>query len=288
MGNVWIVIFLILFGFRVSSLEPSMPSYESQQEDEALSHRDGYYFTTTVRGRLREDMPEFSFDVEARFNKENSCYQIKSVTVRQEEKTLQVISVPELSLFGETAVWSDQEEYMGLELEDLNFDGYKDIRLFDTANGNYLLEWIYLVWNPETERFDHDARLNEIPLASFDQEDQLIYGMERGGAMRHYFKTYQYLEGEPVKIREEHSVFLTETDPEVVRRCLSGAAGDRKIEAGEAVEICRETVWERNPDTGEMEQTQDIFRFFLVSSNDEDGVLTVEADSEMGRLLSVY
>ncbi len=224
---MWIVIFLILFGFRVSSLEPSMPSYESQQGDEALSHRDGHYFTTTVRGRLREDMPEFSFDVEARFNEENSCYQIRSVTVRQEEKTLQVISVPELSLFGETAVRSDQE-------------------------------------------------------------DQLLYGMERGGAMRHYFKTYQYLEGEPVKIREEHSFFLTETDPEVVRRCLRGAVGDKKIEDGEEVEICREKVWERNPDTGEMEQTQDIFRFFLVSSNDEDGVLMVEADSEMGRLLSEY
>ena len=106
--------------------------------------------------------------------------------------------------------------------------------------------------------------------------------------MRHYFKTYQYLEGEPVKIREEHSFFLTETDPEVVRRCLRGAVGDKKIEDGEEVEICREKVWERNPDTGEMEQTQDIFRFFLVSSNDEDGVLMVEADSEMGRLLSEY
>lgn len=222
---MWIVIFLILFGFRVSSLEPSMPSYESQQGDEALSHRDGHYFTTTVRGRLREDMPEFSFDVEARFNEENSCYQIRSVTVRQEEKTLQVISVPELSLFGETAVRSDQE-------------------------------------------------------------DQLIYGMERGGAIRYYFKTYQYLEGEPVKIREEHSVFLTETDPEVVRRCLRGAAGDKKIEDGEEVEICRETVWERNPDTGEMELTRDEFVFLLAEETERKIVMQVPAGSKMGELLS--
>lgn len=190
-----------------------------------MSHRDGHYFTTTVRGRLREDMPEFSFDVEARFNEENSCYQIRSVTVRQEEKTLQVISVPELSLFGETAVRSDQE-------------------------------------------------------------DQLLYGMERGGAMRHYFKTYQYLEGEPVKIREEHSFFLTETDPEVVRRCLRGDVGDKKIEDGEEVEICRETVWERNPDTGEMELTRDEFVFLLAEETERKIVMQVPAGSKMGELLS--
>ena len=278
---VWIAVCLFLSGFRVSAMGPSMLSYgEEENENQVLPHRDGSCFTTTVRGKLKSGMPEFAFDIEACFDRKNSRYNVKSVTVRDGEEILQTISVPELSCFGETAVWPDQEENMGLELEDVNFDGYKDIRLFDTPNGNYRLEWIYLVWNPETEQFDHDPRLNEISLADFDQEEQLIYGMERDGAIRHYYYTYQYLDGEPVKIREEREIYLGEAEPEIVRRCLDGTGVSE-----EEVEICRETVWERRGDTGEMEQTQDEFVFYL-SQGSGSAVMRVRSDSDMGELLS--
>lgn len=278
---VWIVICLILAGFRVSSLKTDTPSYNESEQAPVFPRQGGGYSTTTVRGKLREDMPELSFDVEARFDEKNSCYRVMSVTVREAEEILQVIMVPELTLFGETALWTDQEESMGLELEDVNFDGYKDIRLFDTPNGNYLLEWIYLVWNPETRQFEHDPRLNEIPLATFDQEDQLIYGMERGGADRHYYFTYQYLDGEPVKIREEWSIYLADPDPEIVKRCLVGTSVDQ-----ETVEICRETVWERNSDTEDMELSEDKFVFFAPQATGRTVVTQVQAGSETGRLLS--
>ncbi len=270
---------LVLSCFRVSLLEPNTPLYI---DEPALSQRDNGYFTTTVQGRLNEDMPEFSFDIEACFDTETSSYKVRSVTVRDEERILQVISVPELTLFGETAVWLDQEETMGLELEDVNFDGYKDIRLFDTPNGNYRLEWIYLVWDPKAERFDHDPRLNEICLAVFDQEDQLIYGMERGGANRHYYYTYQYLDGEPVRIREESSVYLGDVDPEIRRRCLEGTHV-----TDETVEIRHDTTREWNPDTGEMELTRDEFVFLLLAEETERKiVMQVPAGSKMGELLS--
>ena len=190
--------------------------------------------------------------------------------------------MPELSLFGETAVWADDQENMGLELEDVNFDGYRDLRLFDTPNGNYLVEWIYLVWDPDRGQFVHDPRLNEIPLATFDQEDQLIYGMQRGGAARHYFYTYEYQEGEPVMICEEKSIYLPDPDSEAVRRCVHEKLGDGNVQVRD---VCRETVEERNPETGEMEQTRDEFIFFLVKEDGIEETIIVEADSEMERLL---
>lgn len=265
-----IVLCLILSGFRVSAAET--PPVFSQKDDS--------YFTTTVRGKLKEDMPEFSFDIEACFDSGSSTYQVRSVTVRDEEGIRQTISVPELSLFGQTAVWLDQEECMGLELEDVNFDGYKDIRLFDTVNGNYLLEWIYLVWNPDREQFVHDPKLSEIPLATFDQENQLIYGTERGGAARHYDYTYEYLDGEPVMIREEWDIYLDDPDPEIVKHCLVGTFVDP-----ETVEICHETVRERNPDTGEMELAEDKFVFLTTQTAGWTVVTQVQAGSETGKLL---
>ena len=114
---VWIVICLLLSGFRVSSLETDQPFYGTETGEESLSQKDGSYVTTTVRGKLREDMEEFSFDIEAQLYDKNSTYRVRSVTVREGEETIQVISVPELSLFGETAVWADDQENMGLELD---------------------------------------------------------------------------------------------------------------------------------------------------------------------------
>ena len=279
---VWIVICLLLSGFRVSSLETDQPFYGTETGEESLSQKDGSYVTTTVRGKLREDMEEFSFDIEAQLYDKNSTYRVRSVTVREGEETIQVISVPELSLFGETAVWADDQENMGLELEDVKFDGYRDLRLFDTPNGNYLVEWIYLVWDPDRGQFVHDPRLNEIPLATFDQEDQLIYGMQRGGAARHYFYTYEYQEGEPVMICEEKSIYLPDPDSEAVRRCVHEKLGDGNVQVRD---VCRETVEERNPETGEMEQTRDEFIFFLVKEDGIEETIIVEADSEMERLL---
>ena len=63
---------LVLSCFRVSLLEPNTPLYI---DEPALSQRDNGYFTTTVQGRLSEDMPEFSFDIEA-------CSAIKSGLLR--------------------------------------------------------------------------------------------------------------------------------------------------------------------------------------------------------------
>ena len=280
---ILVILGLVLSGFRVSSLdETDMPFHHTGEKRQASCQGDGNYFTTRVQGKLRSDMPEFSFDIEAYFYEENSKYSIQSVTVREGDRLVQVISVPELSLFGETAVWADDQENMGLELEDVNFDGYKDIRLFDTLNGNYLIEWIYLVWDPDRGQFVHDPRLNEIPLATFDQEDQLIYGMQRGGAARHYFYTYEYQEGEPVMICEEKSIYLPDPDSEAVRRCVHEKLGDGNVQVRD---VCRETVEERNPDTGEMEQIRDEFIFFLVKEDGIEETIIVEADSEMGRLL---
>ena len=47
---VWIVICLLLSGFRVSSLETDQPFYGTETGEESLSQKDGSYVTTTVRG----------------------------------------------------------------------------------------------------------------------------------------------------------------------------------------------------------------------------------------------
>ena len=166
------------------------------------------YFTDPHFGQLHDSLPPFRFDMRMYYNRRTDGYSVDTVTVSNSEtgEVLQTISIPELSKFGNTCI-SVYDEERGFSLEDVNFDGYLDLRLFDTYSGNYRADWVYLVWEPEASRFVHDPRLNEISLASFDQENQLIYGMERGSAVEHYYHTYQYIDGIPTLIdyEEEHS-----------------------------------------------------------------------------------
>lgn len=238
--------------------------------------------TVEHKGRLREDMAEFTFLLTADYNLQTETYELQTLEVYEGDTRLQTVSIPEMTCFGQTAIWDSMADTLGFTLEDLNFDGYQDIRLYDTQNGNYRVESIYLVWNPVSRQFEQDARLNAISLAAFDQEKKLIYGMERGGAACHYYSTYQYIDGEPVKIRyeEEEGVYFGDVLSAEFRIAASG-----KEEAASY-----EGVWmyvhvlERSQDTGELETVSEAYVFSQLGEDGrEAGRFSVDTASKLGQ-----
>jgi hypothetical protein len=115
----------------------------------------------------------------------------------------QELLIPEFALFGRTNIPVSKKETMGFALEDLNFDGFKDIRIYDTANGKHREEWIYLVWNPDKKIFENDSRLKAISLAEFDQTEQLIYATVKNDFYDdHWHYTYKYIDEDLVLVEE--------------------------------------------------------------------------------------
>lgn len=293
-----IILGISLFGYGCGQMEVQPEQHTVQQntmdeeiifqsaaiEEETLS--DFYEniastFTVTQKGRLREDMPEFEFRLTAYWDIPTESYAMQSIEICENDTVLQTISIPELTLFGQTQIYHSDKEMLGFELEDVNFDGYLDIRQYDTPNGNYRQEWIYLVWNPDKHMFNHDTRLNQISLATFDQDEQLIYGMERDGAAHHYYSTYQYIDGEPVKIRyvEEEGVFLEEDKSQA----FCAAASEKKESALCEGVWCYIHIMERNKKTGELETISEEYVF---DSNKEEEALHVDAASELGQQIA--
>lgn len=250
-----------------------------------FEEKKGQEFSVRQSGRLQEDMPEFIFELTAYFDLKMRGYSVESLKVYEEDTLLQTISIPELSLFGQTFIWEDSRDTLGFELEDLNFDGYQDIRLFDTLNGNYRTEWIYLVWNLDRQIFENDKRLNAISLATFDQEKKLIYGMERGGADMHYFSTYQYIEDEIVKIRYEEEEGLWRNDEQIARYYEMA-----EVETdATAFSAFHHLIMERKEETGELETVLDEYVFYPSDSEGEEAdeeELHVDVNSELGRFIN--
>ena len=243
----------------------------------------------TQTGKLREDMPEFMFVLTAFYDLQWKSYALQTVDVYQGDALLQTISIPELTLSGQTRIIDSLQDTLGFELEDLNFDGYLDMRLFDTLNGNYRREWVYLVWNPEGQQFEHDARLNEIVLASFDQEEQLIHSMESGGATRHYFSTYQYIDGEIVKIRYyEEEVYYLYLSEEWGKQYYDIASVKT---SGVSFDVLYEHTMERNAASGELETVCEEYVFIPYDSDgkqieNEEEELHVDVYSALGEQIS--
>lgn len=241
----------------------------------------GPTITVTQKGRLREDMPEFTFRLNACWDLQWDGFALLSLEICEGDTVLQTISIPELALFGQTRIYDSMGDTLGFELEDVNFDGYLDIRQYDTSNGNYRQEWIYLVWNPDEYKFEHDARLNQISLATFDQEEQLIYGMERGGAMYHYYSTYQYIDGELVKIRYEEEEGIWLGDDMFQEICIAAS--------GKEASAPYEGIWlyvhcmERDEKTGELETVSEEYVFDSDRENEE---FRVDVMSELGQRIT--
>lgn len=259
--------------------------WDNEISEEALADfyeqkNSAWTFTVTQNGRLREDMPEFAFHLTAYWNVQWGSCALQSIEVCEGDTVLQTISIPELSCSGQTQIYQSDKEALGFGLEDVNFDGYLDIRQYDAPNGNYRQEWIYLVWNPKEQKFEHDARLNQISLATFDQEKQLIYGMERDGAAMHYYSTYQYIDGKPVKIRyeEEEGIFLGDDKSREFRIAASGKDEPTLYEGG----WFYVHVMERNAATGELETVSEEYVFG--SAEEED--LRVDVESELGQQIT--
>ncbi|WP_455715720.1 leucine-rich repeat domain-containing protein [Anaerosporobacter sp.] len=244
------------------------------------------YFTTTFHSKLQDDMPEFTFDLSSYLDKKTYKYAVQTITITNtnDGTILQTIDIPELSLFGQTNISVSDRDTMGFELEDVNFDGYKDIRLYDILNGTYRVEWIYLVWNPDKALFVSDKRLNEIPLATFDQEKQLIYGTERGSAGDHDDSTYKYINGEPTLISYTSEKYVN-LDHAQVKKYLTKASVKTDLTEFMTFHV---TVSERNDKTGKMKIISDKYIIYPYSDGlTEDKILLeIDASSEIGQAIS--
>ncbi len=259
-----------LKGNRIS--DSAFEQFFAERKDELI--------TVTQTGKLREDMPEFTFRLTAYYDLRREGYALQTIDVYQGDTLLQAISIPELTWEGQTL-----QSTLEIVMEDVNFDGYQDILVFDVLNGNYRTEWIYLVWNMEEQKFENDIRLNQISLAVFDQEKQLIYGMERGGAAYHYYSTYQYIDGEIVKIRyyEEEGIFIFD---EKIRQYYDAASVET---GGVTFDAWYAHVMERNAASGQLETVSEEYVFESYDSEGkaiEEEQLRIDVSSELGAQIS--
>jgi hypothetical protein len=82
-------------------------------------------------------------------------------------------------------------------IEDMNFDGYSDLRGFCSAcyNGDIRNTYLYWLYNPNKEIFEESNELTEISNPYFDKKNQKILSSWGGGAKYFGQAIYKYRDG---------------------------------------------------------------------------------------------
>ena len=143
---------------------------------------------------LHPDMPSYLFSLAYRY--EGDLYYTSAITVAQAD-TRQLVQ--QITLSPEAQSWDD--ETLSFTLEDMNFDGYLDMRImaFLSASSSDIPYLVWL-WNPAAHQFEHSAALSAIPSPEANAVEQVIRGYAREDVTTSVQTTHAWVEGDLVLI----------------------------------------------------------------------------------------
>lgn len=145
-----------------------------------------------------------------------------AVSGRQEGQIQQQIQ----QLLVDIDAWSYDFLEGGYVIEDLNFDGYADLRLQEFLPASPNIPYLYWLYNPERQQFEANAALREITSPEVLPEQQTIRGFARLSAASYIWSDYQWRAGELMLVREEQATYDTEGNRRVV---VSERQGDEMV-----------------------------------------------------------
>lgn len=157
-----------------------------------------------ITQKVREDMPAFRFQLH--YTKENELYYTDAITVTLEDGT----PIQQILLNPKAETYDD--ETLSFVLEDMNFDGYADMRLMQFVTASANIPYFSWLWDPALGTFVYSESLSAISSPLFDPETQEIHGFERDGANKYIEITYQYIDRVPAIVQRVTTVYDTDAN----------------------------------------------------------------------------
>lgn len=94
-------------------------------------------------------------------------------------------------------------------VEDVNFDGYLDIRLMEYLPSGPNIPYLYWIFDPETKQFVQNEELKQITSPEVDVKNKQLLSHQRTDATRFGTKFYEYRNNELVLVKEEIRAYTT-------------------------------------------------------------------------------
>ena len=151
----------------------------------------------TISRKINAALPDFAFTlIGEKSITDGESFNVKRIEIRREAESspFQIIEGLETE--------TPRSAHM-LEFQDMNFDGFSDMRIVQSRSAGPNVSYLNWVYDPESGKFAENRALNDIVSAEFDATSREIHSNWRDGATRYGKDIYVYRDGRPVLVRKE-------------------------------------------------------------------------------------
>ncbi len=177
--------------------EPSAPQAAPAIADDAGA-RSAY----TLRGLVHPSLPQFDFTVTGEAREGADELHARSITIRSASASEPLQRIEGLDT--QTPIVDGKP---ALEVRDMNFDGYADLRIVQSRSAGPNTEYRNWLFDPQRGRFSASPELDAIASPRFDAARGEIRSEWRDGATHYGTDVYVYRAGRPVPVRREERIY---------------------------------------------------------------------------------
>lgn len=178
---------------------------------------------------------EFRLYRDSTLSSDNANYfcPVKSIAIynRPDPHMVQQIFPPENSPYCDI----DQKELF--IIEDMNFDGHADIRLFQFLPAGPNIPYYYWLFDPKQKKFALSKELEEVISPGFDSTHKIISSQWRAGWGHYGLSKYKFINDKLVLIEEKETKPDPENENKIINTYRKRVNGKIKIIKREVVKI---------------------------------------------------
>jgi hypothetical protein len=152
-----------------------------------------------IKEAIHPSLPEFLFKVYG--EEKGSTYAANKIEIYQSEE--EDGEVQEI-LLEETD--TPDKESLGFIIEDMNFDGYRDIRIQQSLSASPNISYYYWLWDKTSSKYVSNASLEMIMSPEFDNKNKWIKSYVRDNAVTYYEDIYKYIDEVPTLVKETEEI----------------------------------------------------------------------------------
>ncbi|MCL1941760.1 MAG: hypothetical protein FWG09_07440 [Synergistaceae bacterium] len=181
----------------------------------------GEPFTVEIKGQVHPDLGEFIFTLDC--YEDEYEYRTKTITIKEAKsgKKIQTLTTSDFSSFGDDA-WTFSRDAIELIIEDMNFDGFADIRIVEFIPAGPNIPYICWVWDNVVKQFVHDKDLSDIASLEVDHENKWIECSNRVSANSHCIEYYRYIGGKLTLFKVVDVILDDDGGTTVTRELING------------------------------------------------------------------
>lgn len=190
-----------------SKIKSEQPWSSSVLWDSLLKTKSNASFSAKINDKL----PEFNFNIIGRFDK-NEDFIPLHVEIRNvsDGKFMQKLIV------SDNSGYSQMEDIV--QLVDLNFDGYLDLRILLNAGATGNDWYDSFIYDPLSGKFKHNKVLSKMSALKVDADSKQLTSYYSGGACEENWDYYKFVKGNLVLIKSQ----WTEIDRRRDNECSNG------------------------------------------------------------------